>query len=57
MAEWCVLRVVGELVQPIGYVWAADEASAIQEAITKFNLTGPRHEIVAHRVGKPRPSN
>ena len=53
MEEWCILRVVGESVETVGYVFAADEATAISEAIKKFDLVGRDLEIVAHRVPQP----
>jgi hypothetical protein len=50
MEEWCILRVVGESVQTLGYVWAPDEAAAISEAKKKFGFDGREQELVAHRV-------
>ena len=29
MHEWCILRAVGESVQTVGYVWAADKTAAV----------------------------
>ena len=53
MHEWCILRMVGETIQTVGYVFAADEDTAISEAIKKFDLVGRDLEIVAHRVPQP----
>jgi hypothetical protein len=53
MQEWCILRVVGETVQTVSYVFAADEATAISEAIKKFDLVGRDLELVAHQVPQP----
>jgi hypothetical protein len=55
MEEWCILRVVGETVQTVGYVFAADEGTAISEAIQKFDLVGHEQELVAHMVPQPPP--
>ena len=52
MEEWCILRVVGEEVRIVGYVWATDEAAAIREAINRFALVGLEQEIVAHPVSQ-----
>ena len=49
MPEWCILRVVGESVQTVGYVWAADEEAAIREALNK-GLAERERELVAHQV-------
>jgi hypothetical protein len=50
MEEWCIRRVVGDEFRIVGYVWAADEATALREAINRFDLVGREHEIVAHPV-------
>ena len=55
--EWCILRMVGETIQTVGYVFAADEATAISDAIKKFDLAGREQEIVAHRVPQPPPQS
>jgi len=51
--EWCVLRVVGETVQTVGYVWATEEEAAISEAIKRFGPVGRGQSLVAHRVPQP----
>jgi hypothetical protein len=50
MQERCILRVVGETIQIVGYVFADDETMAISDAIKKFDLIGRDLELVAHRV-------
>ena len=57
MEEWCILRVVGESVQTVGYVWAADEAAALSEAKNKFGFDGREQELVAHRVPRTPPQS
>ena len=52
MQEWCILRVVGETIQTVGYVFADDEAMAISDAIKKFDLVGRDLELVAYRVSQ-----
>jgi hypothetical protein len=52
--EWCILSVVGETVQTVGYFWAIDEEAAISEAIKRFGPVG-RDQLVAHRVPQPSP--
>ena len=49
MQEWCILRVIGETVQTVGYVWAADEEAAISEALNR-GLAEREQELVAHQV-------
>ena len=47
----------GKRFQTVGYLFAADEATAISEAIKKFDLVGRDLELVAHRVPQPPKSN
>ena len=54
MEEWCILRVVGESVQTLGYVWAADEAAALSEA---KSFDGREQVLVAHRVPRTPPQS
>jgi hypothetical protein len=53
MEEWCILQVVGKTVQTVGYVFAADEAMSISEAVKKFDLVDRERDIVAYRVPQP----
>ena len=57
MEEWCILRVVGESVQTLGYVWAPNEAAAISEAKNEFGFGGREQELVAHRVPRAPPQS
>ena len=47
---------VGKTVETVGYVFAADEATAISEAIKKFDLVGREQQLVAHPVPQPPPT-
>ena len=41
MEEWCILQVVGESVQTLGYVWAPDESGGYQRSKEQIRLRRP----------------